>query len=154
MRILPIINQKLHSPYSSAVLSARLAEITDRSGENVFVGTVRAKSFSVYKKPSNFVRNSFLPIASGKLQDTEDGCTVDIKVRMHPIAEVFLLIWSLGVLAGLFASIIMVFTTGFSETILYLLFPLLMLAFEFILLFVGFHLPSKTLIDILVRTFS
>jgi hypothetical protein len=63
-----------------------------------FVGTVSKDGFRVYRDIR--YRNSFLPIVSGRVEQTSDGTRVSVAMYLHPLAALFMLFWLSAVAIG------------------------------------------------------
>ncbi len=63
--------------------------------KNRLSGNVSDEEFKIRKLPLIGMRNSFLPVFEGKIEEYDNGCIVSIRVRLHYFTSIFLVIWSL-----------------------------------------------------------
>jgi hypothetical protein len=63
--------------------------------KNRLAGNVSDEEFKIRKLPLIGMRNSFLPVFEGKIEEYDNGCIVSIRARLHYFTSIFLVIWSL-----------------------------------------------------------
>lgn len=59
--------------------------------EKIFVGLLKEDGFKAYRRLN--YRNSFLPIAEGKMTPLGRGTKIEITMKMLPFASLFMTIW-------------------------------------------------------------
>ena len=63
--------------------------------KNRLAGNVSDEEFKIRKLPLIGMRNSFLPVFEGKIEEYYNGCIVSIKARLHYFTSIILAIWVL-----------------------------------------------------------
>jgi hypothetical protein len=110
MYLLPFRSETLVSPLSKEVVQSKLARVTRptlekghkggidvRLGQSLFNGQVGEGTFSI----SRVLRkgDTFLPLLSGRVEATPRGSLIFLRYSMFPSARLFLLFWTLILLA-------------------------------------------------------
>ena len=123
------------------------------ASDSEFFGSVSDDKFKVrknyhYNSPVPFLmRNSFMPIAVGRVEECDGGSVVKIKVRMALFVQIFMLFIELFMLAqtlfGVIFCIIGDLQTGVSTVFCG---GIMFLSIE-LLLYFAFSRPAKTLIE-------
>ncbi|MDH5181779.1 MAG: hypothetical protein OEZ39_01340 [Gammaproteobacteria bacterium] len=72
------------------------------------LGTYADRSFKLCRHIS--YRNSFLPVATGRIKAQDNGSVIDVSLRMHMAVIVFMAVWSAFFLYGTVATIYMSFS--------------------------------------------
>ena len=121
----------------------RLDNIVDPHccGGKQFVGRITDNRFKMMKKRTMFVRNSFRPVLVGRVEPSEGGSNIYVTARLHRFGSVFVLIWSFFVIVFSVAAILAEAKMIFAGA--------LMIAFLALLLWLGFYIPAKNIMDIL-----
>lgn len=115
---LPSEKFSINSARKSTELSRSLDEMVEKKWSpstdyGVFVGNVSEKGFKIHQnKLTTFRRNPLSPTIIGNFNDTPEGCTVDIKMRLNIPSLIFELIWNLGLALIFVIGIIMTITDG------------------------------------------
>ena len=102
----------------------RLASLFKNKAHKDYQGDIDGWKFDIIRIIN--YRNPFLPRIKGKLVESPNGMTVNLKMRLHPIVLIFLLFWS-GIPSYIFVSVLVssIESATFDLEILFLLiFPL------------------------------
>ena len=104
--------------------------------KNRLAGNVSDEEFKIRKLPLIGMRNSFLPVFEGKIEEYYNGCIVSIKARLHYFTSIFLVIWSL-----FFGSALLIFD---SDNLIWLLAAIVAII---VMLVFGFFIPAIQVIN-------
>ena len=134
-----MLMRKINSRLTSRDATQKVLDLI--KGSSPYEGKVSENRFKIYKRLPMFVRNSFLPIFVGEIDNMQGGCLIKIKARPNLFSSIFFSIWMLGgivipLIIGLFQPIMLLASLGFAI--------LLILLFLF-----AFYLPSKNTMDYL-----
>ena len=157
MKIFPFGNTTYYSPFPPEQVKLKLAEkITPRDR------TIKIASLGYYKKRTELskkypyeggikgntfninriigYRNSFLPMIAGNITQEGEGSKIEVKLKMHPFVQIFMIVWFIPVIFICLAVIASpFFSSEFEPTsLLIFLFPI----FGIALLYFGFT-PEK-----------
>lgn len=83
-------------------------------GDEYFEGKIFEDSFKIWR--SIRYRNSFLPIIIGKIEETDSGSKVSIKMRMNGFVIGFISIWFIGVILSCITMLLTIFLGTFNIT--------------------------------------
>ncbi len=142
------VKKEIQSLLTKQGVVERLSEATSTNTKNseAFVGEVNDSGFKIFKKPKEYVRNAFMPILVGKIEENSEGSTINVTARLSVFCALFWLIWSLG-------AVILPLIIGIAEPV-FLLFALIMASFLALLTIFAFYKPAKKSISILERLIS
>ena len=137
------IQDKIESSLSRREVVQRLYEITNTTvkDNDLFVGHVDDDEFKIRKRPKEYVRNSFAPVLHGKIEDNNNGCSIDVTARLNIFVSIFLLIWSIG-------AIIIPLIIGIVEPV-FLLAAVVFATFLALMIYFAFYKPAKKAIALL-----
>ena len=156
-----LLHRKKHEFTTSLSKARILAQIRIRlpSGllraDSEFFGYVTDDYFKVRQNPHykssslTAVRNSFAPIAIGRIEENENGSTVKLTVRMNILVAVMELFIQLFTIVESVVGLIYIMFANFQEGVPFFLFGVcFFLAMELSLYF-SFHRPAKRMIALL-----
>ena len=90
----------------------------------------------------NYNRNSFLPVITGTVTEREEGCAVDIVMRLHMFVCLFMAVWFGGLFLFLLLVLLDVIIKGFDD-MLFIVFPIFMIICAQIIMRRGFYGPAR-----------
>lgn len=142
IHLLPYLEEQINSKKTPEVIYMILQSITGSvkgalSVNAEFIGQVHPFDFRIV--PNFKYKNSFLPIITGKITESDEGSTIDIVLRMHIFIRIFLTLW-FGIvyfcfLCGIFAL--------FAGEVTLVLALLGFIIFSQVLMRCGFYGPAK-----------
>ena len=106
-----------------------------------FNGTITDNTFRLQRNIQ--YRNSFLPVIRGRVDPTETGSEIHLKMSIHPLVIVFMAVWFAFVVLACLATI---FGTIFGDSpfpLLGRLLPWGMLLFGILLAIIPFRIETK-----------
>ncbi|MDE6845555.1 MAG: hypothetical protein K2J99_07295 [Lachnospiraceae bacterium] len=146
----PRLDCRIRVKKCSQDICSILESVTDPRGEwfntdsaAVFVGKVNSSGFKIVPKPRNGYRNSFSPVIEGRITGGKNVAIVDVKMRLHLFARIFLVVWFGGVGYALLAGILGIMAGKLSEGISFTIVPILLIVFGQGLIRIGFYPPAK-----------
>ena len=86
MKYLPFEKIVLKTTLNKVELAKKLS-----NHRNLFSGKVSESGFHILRVIS--YQNSFLPQIIGEINETDEGCLINIKFRLHRLVLVFMCIW-------------------------------------------------------------
>lgn len=92
---------KISTTLNKETVIKRIADLLVEN--NRLAGNVSDDKFKIRKIPLLTVRNAFLPIFEGKIEERSNGCLVRIKARLHHFTSIALVIWCLVFAAAILA---------------------------------------------------
>lgn len=154
MKLLPHMDFELKTslkePQIMCVLSAHIMNIYDDSRmpggtEKAFFGTVWKGAFEVRPMFVRYIRNDFVPVIRGSVEERERGSVVHIQMRMNTgVSVVTLCIWGfLALSLCLYAIALFTDVRGFEFSPSDLMLTVLAMAFWIALPCIGFYLPAR-----------
>lgn len=150
MKYLPFENITYKTQLDADEILKRLSEIIEPKktirmkgmfGSNdhkPYEGRIRKNTFSINRIIA--YRNSFLPTIKGIIKEDANGTKVNVKIRLHEVAMVFMFIWFGGVGIALLFFLAGMFNDQNFEPLI--LIPFLMLIFGYVLVTGGFKYES------------
>lgn len=134
-------------------------KISDKPSDEViqiFKTNIAADSYSLltYKNYTFTIqrninyRNSFLPIAFGRITETSEKISVNIFIRMHWVIIIFLFIWFTFLIIALVVLLL------YSAPLAFIMGVIASITFGYIVVEVGFWFEAKKLISIFNEIFS
>jgi len=138
----PLSAQELHQKLKEAVevgpAGSKLSVVKKKT-DKPYRGEVSAIRFDIVRQIN--YRNSFLPRITGQIHPQGSGCTIKVKMQLHPFVLIFMLFW-FGILFSIGGTIM---ANGFDTpggswqgAI-----PVLMLLFGYALVMGGFKTESR-----------
>lgn len=111
--------------------------------EKSFVGLLKGDGFKLYRRLN--YRNSFLPIAEGRMSPSGQNTRIDITMKMVPFASAFMLIWLGFALAMLLLSVtvLLIAPEQADSKIASIALPLLMVVGGFCVMHLAFNREKK-----------
>ncbi|MBP2651650.1 MAG: hypothetical protein H6Q74_2475 [Firmicutes bacterium] len=70
-----------------------------------FEGNVTNYKFNMHRRCGKYERNSFVPIFKGKVILNHDGSEISIVVHLHYLVAIFMIIWTVGILVGVYNGV-------------------------------------------------
>ena len=125
---------KIATTLNKETVIKRIADLLVEN--NRLAGNVSDDKFKIRKIPLMTVRNSFLPIFEGKIEEHSNGCLVHIKARLHHFTSITLVIWCL-----VFGTAILTFA---GDSRIYLVAAMVTIP---IMLVLGFIIPATQTIN-------
>lgn len=143
--LFPYIEERINSNKNPEDIFMILKSVTDSrevvlSTSAEFIGQVHPLDFKI--APNLNYRNSFLPIAAGKMTEKDGGTTIEITLQMHILTRIFLLIW-FGMACFFFLCGILVVLTGGVEKITLILISLGFIVCGQVLMRCSFYSPAR-----------
>lgn len=137
------IKDKIESSLTKKEILQCLNEITNTKDKEsaLFIGQIGDSEFKIRKKPKEYERNAFTPVLVGRIEDTNEGCNINITARVNLFTMIFCTVWSLG---AIFVPLII----GIVEPA-FLLASLVFATFLTLLLLFAFYKPAKKSIALL-----
>lgn len=119
-----MLKYKIKTELSKDAVIKKISELLLE--KNLLAGNISNEKFKIRRIPRLFVRNAFLPVFEGKIEERDSGCIVSVKARLYHFTSIILAIWLLVFGFGLFvfpgeklmilaaiAIVIIVMTLGF-----------------------------------------
>ncbi|MEM8898671.1 MAG: hypothetical protein AAGC85_11230 [Bacteroidota bacterium] len=149
MKYLPYDQITIHSPLSISQINQKLRKhLSDRPwwkmggvAPNTYRGNLYSQHFNI-SRIINY-RNSFLPQIRGEMSSTPYGSLVKLTFRLPLIASCFMMLWMGGVSFALIVIMIGLFTDPSVDFNLFMLAPVAMLLFGYLLTLLGFKAESN-----------
>lgn len=106
IRLLPYESETLVVTHGWDIVLKKLSDGLQEQptrGRHHLTGWVRDDRFQVTLVTRRY--NSFMPVATGRIDPTSGGCLIFLDYRLFPATRIYLIFWSLFLLlAGVFAS--------------------------------------------------
>ncbi len=88
-----MLKYKIKTELKKETIIKRISELLLEN--NRLAGNMSDEEFKIRKLPLIGMRNSFLPVFEGKIEEHSNGCIVSIKARLHYFTSIFMVVWSL-----------------------------------------------------------
>lgn len=118
-----------------------------------FFGSVTENSFKVWENlrynlpPYVIIRNSFSPVATGRIEEVEDGSKVRLTLRINILVSAFIFIFELLSLLETLLGILLCIFGNFDTGIAFTIFPIFFILGWELLLYIAFRRPAMRLIE-------
>lgn len=158
-----IINTFLSSEKAESILSSSLESKRRkrtlfqnlRGGSGAFRGTVSNDGFTIKRDiplSNYYTSNSFSPILYGRFNEHPRGVQVDVKMTMHPLANIFMVFW-FGTLGFRFiGKIANTIATGLVEPELFWI--MILVLFGYSLMMLSYNYEANRASDFIHRVFN
>jgi hypothetical protein len=161
MKIIPSEKLEFNTTHSIIEVENKLKEniqpkrgvrfgFSKRENDKVFEGNYSNGKFNFQRVI--YHRNSFLPQINGTYRNTSGGTKIIAELKIHGVVVVFLVFWLCGVSLALIATVLGIIKQGTNP--MFIIVPLIMLAFGVGLGHFGFNMEKEKSISELEKIFE